>query len=187
MAKKALMISDAKEGRGLNERQKLFCQYYIQSFNATQAYLKAYGCTAATAGTNGRLLLQKTAVRKEVARLKKELEEKLPVNENDMIRYCLKVVGADIGDYVHFAPQEVEVTADGVTTKAVVNAMTVVDSAFVDTSVIEEVKQQGAAVNIRLADKKWAWDKLDRFFGWTTRHNAEQNETPQIIITDDIR
>ena len=32
-----------KNSAGLTEKQKLFCVFYCQSFNATQFYLKAYG------------------------------------------------------------------------------------------------------------------------------------------------
>ncbi|MDQ4679112.1 terminase small subunit, partial [Stenotrophomonas maltophilia group sp. RNC7] len=37
----------------LNDKQRLFCLYYSKSFNATKSYQKAYGCSYATALTEG--------------------------------------------------------------------------------------------------------------------------------------
>ena len=34
----------------LTDKQKLFCIFHLQSFNATQAYLKAYGGSKKVAG-----------------------------------------------------------------------------------------------------------------------------------------
>ena len=41
----------------LNEKQKAFADYYIESLNATESYKKAYECSYNTARTNGARLL----------------------------------------------------------------------------------------------------------------------------------
>ena len=41
----------------LNEKQKAFCDFYIESLNATESYQKAYDCSYNTARTNGARLL----------------------------------------------------------------------------------------------------------------------------------
>ena len=83
-----------------------------------------------------------------------------------MVRYCLKVVGADIGDYVKFGRQEVPLVIDGHsvydknTGKQVMETINYVelnDSSANDTGVIDEVRQGKAGISIKLADKKWAW------------------------------
>ena len=38
------ILSDVIENTELTEKQRLFCIYYIQCFNATKAYQKAYEC-----------------------------------------------------------------------------------------------------------------------------------------------
>ena len=46
MAKKKLqekIFESVDSNTELNEKQKLFCAFYVQTFNATQSYLKAYG------------------------------------------------------------------------------------------------------------------------------------------------
>ena len=153
----------------LDEPRKLFCLYYVQTHNATQAYVKAYGCTRAAAGASGHRLLKNAEIQREIKNLRKQMESHFDVKALDMIRFCLKVVGADIGDYCEFRPQEIDVTdKDGNTTKGIISSAIVKDSAFCDTSLLEEVRQQGAAVHLKLYSKQWAWDKLDKFFNWTS-------------------
>lgn len=47
----------------LDEPRKLFCLYYVQTNNATQAYVKAYGCTRAAAGASGHRLLKNAEIK----------------------------------------------------------------------------------------------------------------------------
>ena len=42
-------VEQLLKNSALNEKQKLFCCYYIKTFNATKAYQKAYGCSYAEA------------------------------------------------------------------------------------------------------------------------------------------
>jgi len=176
MSKKALTkaLRAEVDKSDLNEHHKLFCLYYVQNHNATQAYVNAYGCTRRTAGVNGHALLKKTEIKTEIQRLQKLIEEDMGVDSMSMIRFCLKVVGADIGDYLEFRPQEIDVTSpDGTTTKGTISSVIVKDSDYCDTSLIKSIRQQGASVHVELYSKQWAWDKLDKFFGWTQSKQAE--------------
>lgn len=176
MSKKALTkaLRAEVDKSELNEHHKLFCLYYVQNHNATQAYVNAYGCTRRTAGVNGHALLKKTEIKTEIQRLQKLIEEDMGVDSMSMIRFCLKVVGADIGDYLEFRPQEIDVTSpDGTTTKGTISSVIVKDSDYCDTSLIKSIRQQGASVHVELYSKQWAWDKLDKFFGWTQSKQAE--------------
>ena len=176
MSKKALTkaLRAEVDKSELNEHHKLFCLYYVQNHNATQAYVNAYGCTRRTAGVNGHALLKKTEIKTEIQRLQKLIEEDMGVNAMAMIRFCLKVVGADIGDYLEFRPQEIDVTSpDGTTTKGTISSVIVKGSDYCDTSLIKSIRQQGASVHVELYSKQWAWDKLDKFFGWTQSKQAE--------------
>jgi putative ATPase subunit of terminase (gpP-like) len=54
------------QNKFLTSKQKLFCAYYCNCFNATQAYQKAYGCSRKTAGTAGYNLLKKLEIQKVI-------------------------------------------------------------------------------------------------------------------------
>ena len=163
--------------------EKLFCLHYVQSNNATQAYVNAYGCTRRAVGANGHRLLKNDEIRAEIKRLRRLMEIEMDVNSMGMIRFCLKVVGADIGDYLEFRPQEIDVTtSDGTTTKGTISSVLVKDSAYCDTSLIKDIRQQGASVHVELYSKQWALDKLDKFFGWTAAKQAETGEGNVSIV-----
>lgn len=159
------LYASVDENETLTEEQRLFCLYYVTTHNALQSYLKAYGCRKEVAVAKGYSLLKKVGVQKEIKRLKEIMREEVDIGVGDLIRYCMKVVGADIGDYVQMINGLVMVTSGGA----------------VDTSVIQEVKQTQAGIAIKLADKQWAWDKLEQLLGWT-----EVSAVDRIIIQDDI-
>lgn len=169
------MFKSVDCNEGLTEKQRLFCLFYATSNNATQSYIKAYDSDKVTAMVNGCKMLRITKVADEIKRLKEILRADLDIDVSDMVRYCLKVVGADIGDYVKFGRQEVPLVIDGHpvydkdTGKQVMEAINYVelnDSCTNDTGVIDEVRQGKAGISIKLADKKWAWDKLAKLLGF---------------------
>lgn len=161
---------------GLTSGQKAFCFFYVQSHNATQAYAKAFKCTIKAAGASGHRLLKKAEIKKEIKRLRKLLAESYDVDADEMVRFLLKVVGADIGDYLTFQQQAAKPDDDAEDDEAeTVNAVTLKDSSMVDTSLIKSVKQSSrGVVNLELYDKMQAWQRLDRFFGFTAEHQAKE-------------
>ena len=58
------------ENEELTQKQQLFCIYYIQLFNATKAYQKAYQCDYNTAAVCGSRLLKKVKIVNEINMLK---------------------------------------------------------------------------------------------------------------------
>src|SRR5699024_5131170 len=72
--KVAPKIIDELEANGeLNDKQKLFCLYYLQRFNATWAYQKAYGVNYDNALRAGPRLMGNVDVKDQLAKLKKQL------------------------------------------------------------------------------------------------------------------
>ncbi|WP_404327480.1 terminase small subunit [Companilactobacillus paralimentarius] len=69
--KVAPKIVDELEANGeLNDKQKLFCLFYLQRFNATWAYQKAYEVGYESAMVNGSKMLRNTKVKKQLSILK---------------------------------------------------------------------------------------------------------------------
>lgn len=149
----------------LTEKQRLFCLYYIEDFNATKAYYKAYGCAYDTARVEGSKNLAKPNIKKEIDRLsneclqEQEIQSKL-LNKRLLETY-IKIAFADITDYVKFGRREVEMP-DG--TK-VVNFVDLNESAEVDGTVISEISHGKNGVKVKLADKMRALDFLARYNG----------------------
>lgn len=162
-----VLLEAADENNELNEQQRLFCLYYATSHNALQSYLKAYKCDKNTARANGYRLLTNADIQTEVKKLRNVMRQHLDIGRDDLIQYCVKVVGADIGDYVVFKGSHVTLT----------------DSEMVDTSIISEVKRGKDGITIKLEDKKWAWEMLVKLLGFDEDGKGTGNK---IVIIDDI-
>jgi phage terminase small subunit len=112
-------VFDENPDDGLTEQQRLFCQYYVRTFNATQSYLKAYpDCSYNTANANGPALLVKTRIRNEVARLKKIKSSALMIEGGDVIELMIRIAFADMNDYVEFGNRKTLMVRGGKIIKA---------------------------------------------------------------------
>ena len=67
----SLPSPELPESDELNDKQKAFCLYYLQRYNATWAYQKAYGGSYDSARTNGPRLLANARIKNYLAELKK--------------------------------------------------------------------------------------------------------------------
>ena len=157
-----------KNSAELTEKQKLFCVFYCQSFNATQSYLKVYGGKKNSAYELASRLLRKVEIQAEIKKIQTEMRQEFNFEFNDYVQQLLKIVGADIGDYMKFGrrDEEIVINKKGDTITKTVNFVDLVESDSVDTSVIEEVKQVKGDVTIKLADKMSALKELAKIFGF---------------------
>ena len=84
----------------LTEKQRLFCLYFIKSFNATKAYQKAYQCSYETAMVRGSETLRNVKVKEEIDRLKKERMNRAYLSESDIFQKYMDIAFADMNDYI---------------------------------------------------------------------------------------
>ena len=167
--------------KDLTAKQEKFVFEFIRTGNATQAYLKAYGGkNKSSAGVFGCRLLKNDKVQAEIEKLREEMRQEYQFDLADYICQLLKIVGADIGDYVKFGRREEEfvINKKGETITKTVNFIDLVESDSVDTSVIEEIKQIKGDVTIRLADKNFALKELARIFGF----GADEIKTDMAVV-----
>lgn len=161
----------------LTPEQQMFCIYYSRTFNATQSYLKAYGCTYDSAKAHGYDLLQKVAVKAEIERLKEIKRRQIVAGEDDIVELQMRIAFSDLGDYVTFGQESVPVMAlygpvqveNEETGKKEplmqqINVVRLSESDQVDTQLLQEVKQGKNGVSVKLADRQKAIDWLTRYF-----------------------
>lgn len=183
-------MAGRKKTEQLNPKQELFCQYYAKNNNALQSYLKVYECSKEVAHANAFRLMANDGIKKRVAELKAERRLDINVTKEDLILYCLRVVAADPGEYLKFNKQDVPViTKKGVLTDEQGNVVTrplnvisVEDSTKLDTSVITEVKQGRDGISFKLEDKKWAWEKLEKYLGFDIDSHVDGESAMQSLI-----
>ncbi|MBX9012647.1 terminase small subunit [Ligilactobacillus murinus] len=96
------VIDELVENDELKDRQKAFCLYYLQRYNATWAYQKAYGADYETARRNGHRLLTNADIKKQLTELKKQQSMDLYADANDILLKYLQQATADITDVLDF-------------------------------------------------------------------------------------
>jgi phage terminase small subunit len=166
-----------KVKRELTNKQQMFCLYYIKNFNATQAYLKAYGCSYNTAMANGYASLRNTEIRKEITRLKNEKAKAIMLSKNDIVERYMRIAFADMTDFVEwgrvevpvmnmFGPVEVEDKETGkkVPLTKEVNDVRFKESSKIDGGLVCQVKQGKDGASIKLEDRQKALDWLADYF-----------------------
>lgn len=160
-------VDEVIENPNLNDKQRLFCIYYIRCFNATKAYQKAYGCDYATAASIGYRLLENVGVKEEILRLKQVRFNREFLNEEDIFQKYMDIAFSDITDYTEFGNKEIEVLNEstGEKEKLTISYVNVKDSSSVDGTLISEVSKGRDGVKVKLADKmkalQWLTDHMN--------------------------
>ena len=171
-------VDQVIENPELTDKQRLFCIYYIRSFNATKAYQKAYGCSYENAMQNGSRMLRNDKVKEEIIRLKQNRLNQELLSEEDIFQKYMDIAFSDITDYVEFGTEKVPVmtmygpaqvqdpkTGKKKTLTETVNIIHFRDSSEVDGSIISEVKHGKNGSSIKLADRmkalQWLADHMN--------------------------
>ena len=187
-------VKEVLENTELTERQRLFCIYYIEDFNATKAYKKAYDCSYATAMVEGSKSLRKPKIKKEIDRLTEECLNEQEVSSKllnkRLFEMYMKIAFADIGDYLRFGQEEEKVwnMSDDGSFKPVIdpetgeqkvrkyNVVNLNESIEVDTTIVSEVSEGKDGVKIKLHDKMKALEWLDKHYGQLDQLTSEKLE-----------
>jgi len=169
-------VEQVIENPELTDKQRLFCVYYIRSFNATKAYQKAYKTDYLTAAASGPRMLGNVRVKGEILRLKQERLNREFLSESDIFQKYMAF--ADITDYMTFGTEEVPVmamygpvkikdpeTGEEKPLTKIVNTVRFKDSSEVDGTILAEVKQGRDGASIKLSDRmkalQWLSDHMN--------------------------
>lgn len=179
------------ESDDLTDKQRLFCIYYIKSFNATMSAIKA-GYSRHSAHVQGPRLLGNVRVAEEIRRLKSEMQQGIFIDAMDVLNKYIKIAFADITDFVDFGsivreqlhPETGRVMVDA-EFKPITYKEGFVDfkpSDEVDGTIITELKLGRDGVVVKLADKMKALDMLTKYFDMLPDHFKRQLETEKLKI-----
>lgn len=164
----------ANKKKTLTEKQKLFCEYYVINYNATSAYIKAYGVSYKSGNCEGPRMLKNVNVKAEIRRLKKEISKNNFIEAKDIFNLMVKIAFSDISEYVewgHTVEKERDmwgnILKDPETEKPytyIKNFIKSTSSKKIDPQLISEISQGKDGFKIKLIDKKYALDYLIKFF-----------------------
>ncbi len=88
-------VEEVIENGDLTDKQRLFCLYYIKTYNATRSYQKAYNCSYEVANVEGFKNLVKPSIREEILQLKKIRMQADFMDANDVIRKYQEIAFTD--------------------------------------------------------------------------------------------
>ncbi|WP_228077360.1 terminase small subunit [Enterococcus casseliflavus] len=157
----------------LTEQQKLFCLHYLECFNATKAYQKAYRCDYRTAHANSYRMMANDGIKSELHRLKAEMQQDVFLDVKDLMLEYIKQAFADITDFTEFGKREVPVMGmfgpvkdeDGRELMKEINYVDFKESTEIDGKLIKEVKVGKDGVSVKLYDKQKAMSELMKYLG----------------------
>ena len=88
-------VEEVIENGDLTDKQRLFCLYYIKTYNATRSYQRAYNCSYDVANVEGFKNLVKPSIREEILQLKKIRMQTDFMDANDVVRKYQEIAFAD--------------------------------------------------------------------------------------------
>ena len=140
----------------LTIKQENFCNYYIESGNASEAYRRAFSCAKMkdeSINVNASKLLNNTKVALRVKELQSEQKEKSDLKKEEAIKELTSIVRARITNVMC-------ITGDSISLK---NLDELPDDVI---SAISSIKQTNSGIEIKLYDKISAIDRLSKMKGW---------------------
>lgn len=158
-------VESILENDELTEKQRLFCIYYIEDFNATKAYQKAYKCDYQTAHKNGWRLKANEGIKLEIDRLTEECLQEQEINSKllnkRLFQKYMNIAFSDITDFLEFNSEKIE----GESGPYLKNSVVLKDSTQLDGTLISEISEGKDGVKVKLLDKMKALDWLDKHIG----------------------
>ena len=151
---------------GLTDKQRLFCNYYMQSFNATQAAIKA-GYSEKSAYQIGYQLLQKTSVKAYLKNLKEQQKSELFISQEWVLNRHAQIANSNINDYI---------TPDGTLKKNTDGTLIKKITVKTSRSEFEGSYKESSTISIELEDRKESLKFLTKYLGLEKEDDSELND-----------
>ena len=150
----------------LTEKQRLFCTYYMQSFNATQSAIKA-GYSRETARAIGCENLRKPNIKKYLNELKELYAQDDYMETKRILERHKQIAFSDVKDFVEF-----EMSVDDMGIKRWL--FKIKDDCEVDGTLIKKIGYSSNGPAIELEGRDKSLDFLTRYYGLDARTELEK-------------
>lgn len=161
------------ERKSLSAKEEMFCQFYAELGNATNAYKESYSCSnmkPTTVNNKASVLLKKDKIRKRVDEIRDEMNERCMLKKEDALMELTNIVNARITGLGEIRGN-----------KFTVKDMNDIPDNLV--SCIQSVKSTRDGIEVKLYDKISAIDRLSKMLGWDKPTN--NNSTVRIVVGDE--
>lgn len=147
----------------LTVKQEAFCNYYIETGNASEAYRRAFCCQKMQEKTiweRASVLLAKDKVRTRVKELQEELKGKSDLSKERILHELKCIVNAKISDYVELKNGVLKFKDFDELTEEQIKA-------------IESVKEGRAGIELKLHGKAWTIERICKMLGYDAPEKTE--------------
>jgi phage terminase small subunit len=175
-------VFTAADNQELTEKEQLFCRFFVNNRNATQAAIKA-GYSVKTARFIGYELLTKLHIKAEVERLKAIRNEAIMLSEDDIVERQMRIAFADMTDFSEFGTEDVPITDpygkplmndDGSMKTYKRSYLNFKSHDQVDGGLICEISVGKSGMKVKLEDRQKALDWLADYFNMNPLHKHKQ-------------
>lgn len=172
----------ASDNEQLTEKEGLFCKFFVNNRNATQAAIKA-GYSPNTARSIGYENLTKPHIRAEVERLKAIRNQAIMLSEEDIVERYMRIAFADMTDFSEFGTEDIPVlddegkqvvNDDGSLATYKRNYLNFKDHNQVDGGLICEISVGKQGMKVKLEDRQKALDWLSNYFNMNPSNKHKQ-------------
>ncbi|MGE4509253.1 MAG: terminase small subunit [Eubacteriaceae bacterium] len=143
------MFASVDKNPDLTDKQRLFCLYYVRTFNATKSYQNAYGSNYAQANAHGSRLLINGSIKSEIQKLIKMKMNSLLIGTSDIFVFYWSIAFSDMTDFLSFDESGVYLNA----------------SEEVDGRLISELAISDNGIKVKLLNRmkalQWLSDHMD--------------------------
>ncbi|MGE9616416.1 MAG: terminase small subunit [Solitalea-like symbiont of Acarus siro] len=140
----------------LTPGRERFCELYLSSGNASQAYRQAFGCDKLKDGliaNRASKLLQAPQLQARIAELRQELQAKATINKEQLLSELEAIIKAKVTNYLDFNGTDINYK----------DFTTLQDEQL---KAIESIKQGKYGIELKLHNKPWAIERLSKMLGY---------------------
>lgn len=159
----------------LTPKQILFCNTYVETGNASEAYRRAYVTDSMKADTikvKASQMLDKDNIRITIKKLQDDLQKRSDISKDEAVKELSAIVRARISDVVQ---------AKGLSVKI----KDLDELPDMVRSCIKSVRKSKGGISIELYDKISAIDRLSKMLGWDRPAEIIANFSPFDGWTDE--
>lgn len=181
MAKKNKESIDKK----LTVKQENFCNYYVETGNASVAYRKAYSCDRMkdkTINERSSRLLKEYKISTRVKELQDELQKRSDISKDEAVKELTNMVRTNIADYVEVGNT---INVDGESVSIGGQSITIKDISVLTVEqqrCIKSIAPTKGGIKIEMYDKIAAIDRLSKMLGWDEATKHALTEISQVTV-----
>jgi phage terminase small subunit len=144
------------KGSKLTLKQTTFCEYYIETGNASEAYRRAYDASRMkdeTINERASRLLKEYKVSTRIEQIQKELRDKSDITKDEILSRLSAIARSDIRDYVEFDGKSVKFKSFEKLTD-------------VQAKAIEGIKETKYGIELKLHGMSWSIERICKLLGF---------------------